>query len=42
MAPKYPRHTLVKIEIKPKSFDMTWLGFVLGFQLGDIPNITSS
>jgi hypothetical protein len=30
VAPKYPRHTLVKFEIKPKSFDMIWHGFFLG------------
>jgi hypothetical protein len=42
MVLNYSRHTLAKFEIKPKSFDMIWLDFGLGFQLGDKPNFTSS
>jgi hypothetical protein len=28
VAPKYPSHTLVKFEIKPKLFDTIWHGFL--------------
>jgi hypothetical protein len=42
MVSKYPRHTLAKFEIKPKSFDTIWLDLGLEFQLGNIPNFTSS
>jgi hypothetical protein len=31
VASNYLEHTLAKFEIKPKSFDMIWLDFGLGF-----------
>jgi hypothetical protein len=37
----YPRHTLVKFKIKPKSFDTIWIGFGLGFRLRDRPDLTT-
>jgi hypothetical protein len=41
MAPKYARHTLVKFEIKSKSFYMIWIGFGIEFWLGDRPDLTT-
>jgi hypothetical protein len=40
MAPKYRRHTLVKFEIKPKSFDMIWPKICLEGGTADITNLT--
>jgi hypothetical protein len=35
VAPKYPRNTMEKFEIKPKSFDMTWRRFCLSLNSAD-------
>jgi hypothetical protein len=35
VAPKYPRNTLKKFEIKPKLFDTTWHRFCLGLDSAD-------
>jgi hypothetical protein len=40
VVPKYPRHTLVKFEIKPKSFDMIWQEFCLGLNSADRADFT--
>jgi hypothetical protein len=40
VAPKYPRNTLVKFEIKPKSFDMIWYGICLRGDTADRANLT--
>jgi hypothetical protein len=42
VAPKYPRNTLEKFEIKPKSFDTTWHRFCLGLGSADRAIFTPS
>jgi hypothetical protein len=39
VAPKYPRHTLVKFEINPKSFDMICSKICLEGDTTDIANL---
>jgi hypothetical protein len=40
VVPKYPRHTLVKFESKPKSFDTIWQEFCLGLNIADRADFT--